>query len=248
MQYREYGIQNKDMMIFLHGGGLSWWNYRDEAELLKDRYHVILPILDGHGGCDRHFTSIKDNARKIIEFIDQRFKGSVLLLGGLSLGGQIVLEILSQRKDIARYALIESANVIPSSTTGALLGPSLSLSYKFISNPSFAKAQFKNLRIKDELFNDYFRDTRRIEKSDLISFMKASTSYSLNESLKQSETEIHIYAGAKDNLNIIRSAKMIKAVIPTSTLTFLPDMYHGQFSLNHPEEYVREIEKIITDR
>ena len=244
MQYKEYGIQNEDVIILLHGGGLSWWNYHDEAQLLKDRYHVILPILDGHGGCDRHFTSIKDNARKIIEFIDQKFNGSVLLMGGLSLGGQILLEILSSRKDITRYALIESANVIPSRVTGTILERSLILSYRLISNPSFAKAQFRNLRIRDELFNDYFRDTCRIEKTDLISFMKASTSYSLKPSLKQSEAEIHIYAGAKDNLNIIRSAKMIKALIKDSTLTFVDGLYHGQLSLNHPDMYAGIISNI----
>lgn len=244
MQYKEYGINNKDTIILLHGGGLSWWNYRDEAELLKDRYHVILPVLDGHGGCDRHFTSIEDNAAEIIDFIDKRFKGSVFLMGGLSLGGQILLEVLSKRKDITRYALVESANVMPSSLTGALLGPSLSLSYNLISNPSFAKAQFANLRIRDELFNDYFRDTRRIEKSDLISFMKKSSFYSMKPSLKENKAKVHIYAGAKDNLNVIRSAKAINALLPSSTLAFLPDMYHGQFSLNYPEKYVSEILKI----
>ena len=32
MQYMEYGRGNAETMIFLHGGGLSWWNYREEAE------------------------------------------------------------------------------------------------------------------------------------------------------------------------------------------------------------------------
>ena len=66
MKYQEYGVGNKETIILLHGGGLSWWNYRDVAELLKDEYHVILPILDGHAGSDRSFTSIEDNASEII--------------------------------------------------------------------------------------------------------------------------------------------------------------------------------------
>ena len=36
MQYREYGTENKETVMLLHGGGLSWWNYRAEAELLRD--------------------------------------------------------------------------------------------------------------------------------------------------------------------------------------------------------------------
>ena len=41
MEFKEYGIKNKDMIILLHGGGLSWWNYIDEIELLKDKFHII---------------------------------------------------------------------------------------------------------------------------------------------------------------------------------------------------------------
>ena len=110
----EYGKENSDVMILLHGGGLSWWNYKEAAEILQTDYHVILPILDGHAGSEQQFTTIEDNASEIIEFINSKFGGSVLLIGGLSLGGQFLLVIFSQRKDICQYAIVESALVIPS--------------------------------------------------------------------------------------------------------------------------------------
>ena len=66
MIVKEYGKSNKDIIILLHGGGLSWWNYEEVSEILKSNYHVILPILDGHSGSDRDFTSIENNANEII--------------------------------------------------------------------------------------------------------------------------------------------------------------------------------------
>ena len=45
MQYVEYGAHNSQTVILLHGGGLSWWNYRDAAQYLSEQYHVVLPIL-----------------------------------------------------------------------------------------------------------------------------------------------------------------------------------------------------------
>lgn len=96
MNYIEYGKRNSKVIILLHGGGLSWWNYKEVAEILQTDYHVILPVLDGHAGSDKQFTTIEDNACEIIEFIKSQFAGSVLLLGGLSLGGQILLEVLSR--------------------------------------------------------------------------------------------------------------------------------------------------------
>ena len=94
---KEYGKQNRDVIILLHGGGLSWWNYREVAERLQNVFRIIVPILDGHAGSDNNFTTIEDNAAEIISCIDVKFGGSVLLIGGLSLGGQILLGMLSQR-------------------------------------------------------------------------------------------------------------------------------------------------------
>ena len=119
----EFGQQNPDVVMLLHGGGLSWWNYREAAKRLAERYHVVLPVLDGHADSDAPFTSIEDNAARLISYIDAHFGGQVLVLGGLSLGGQIAVEMLSQRKDVCRYALIESALVKPSKLTAAMIGP-----------------------------------------------------------------------------------------------------------------------------
>ena len=94
MEYKEYGSKNNDIIILLHGGGLSWWNYIDEISLLENEFHIVIPILDGHSGSDTNFTSIESNALEIINFINKNHNGKVKLIGGLSLGGQILLEIL----------------------------------------------------------------------------------------------------------------------------------------------------------
>ena len=96
--------------VLLHGGGLSWWNYRAVADLLAaNGYRVVLPVLDGHAGSDRPFTSIEDNAFELVALIDRELGGRVDALGGVSLGAQVALEALAQRPQIAGRAVIESA-------------------------------------------------------------------------------------------------------------------------------------------
>ncbi len=245
MKWIEYGNNSSETIVMLHGGGLNWWNYRKEAELLQNQYHVVLPVLDGHAGSDAPFTTMEDNASRIIDYIDQNCGGSVLMIAGLSLGAQIALEILSKRKDICKYALIESAAVIPSKITNAMIGPAFGSSYGLIKNKSFAKLQFKSLRIRQDLFEDYYRDTCGIQKSDMIAFMKANTSYMLKDSMKETQAEVHIYAGEKENREIMESAKEIQKAVPHSRLHILKGLYHGEFSLNHPDEYVKEVETIL---
>ena len=155
----EYGKENSEVIILLHGGGLSWWNYKEVAEILKSKYHVVIPILDGHAGSDKDFSSIESNAKDIIKYIDEVHNGSVSLIGGVSLGGQILVEMLSQRKDICQFAIIESALVIPMKLTHMLIKPMMDMSYGLIKQKWFAKLQFQSLKIKKDLYDDYYRDT-----------------------------------------------------------------------------------------
>ncbi len=245
MNIVEFGTENKDTILLLHGGGLSWWNYRESAKLLQNEYHILLPILDGHAGSDRPFTTIEENASEIISFIDAHFGGSVLLMGGLSLGGQILLELLSQRGDICSHALVESAAVIPSKLTNALIAPAFGSSYGLISNRSFARLQFQSLHMKPELFEDYYRDTCLIKKQDMIAFMKASTSYALKDAFRETSADVHVYVGEKETREILNSAEAICKMRPSCSLYRLKDLRHGEFSINHADRYAEAIRQII---
>ena len=136
---------------------------------------MVLPILDGHAGCDKQFTTIENNALDIIEFVNIKLGGSVLMMGGLSLGGQILLEILSQRKDICKYAIVESVLVIPSKFTYSMIKPAFGSCYGLIKYKWFSKLQ-------------------------------------------------------------------------DSFIQVLPNMYHGEFSINHADDYVRKILEIVKQR
>ena len=247
MKYQEYGPKQKETVLLLHGGGLSWWNYREAAELLREEYHFILPILDGHAGSDRPFTSIKANAAELLSFIDEKLNGSVSLIGGLSLGGQIVLEMLSQRKDLCSCAIIESASVIPSRLTHAWIAPALGCSYGLIRRRGFAKLQFRALHIKPELFEEYYRDTCRIEKREMIAFLQASTSYALKGTFRESSAKIHVMMGEKETRAILRSAEAICRMRPSCQLHRMKGLRHGELSINHADRYADFIRQIIKD-
>ena len=78
-----------------------------------------------------------------------------MAIGGLSLGGQIALEMLAQRPDICQYALIESTLVKPSKLTHALIEPTFGMSYGLIKQRWFAEMHATYLGIPKKLFEDY---------------------------------------------------------------------------------------------
>ena len=204
-----------------------------------------MPILDGHTESDKDFTTIEENAKEIIEYIDEHCGGSVLMIGGLSLGGHILLEILSQRKDICQYAVVESALVRPSKLTYSMIKPVFGSCYGLIKHKWFSNLQFKSLKIKPDLFAHYFRDTCAISKKDMIAFLQANSIYSLKESIKECTARVYIYVGEKESRSMRKSAKDIHDILPQSTLYVLPKLYHGEFSINYGNDYATKIRHII---
>jgi pimeloyl-ACP methyl ester carboxylesterase len=243
-----FGQEGRPAVVLIHGGGLSWWNYRAAASLLEEDFRVVLPLLDGHAGSDRGFTSIEECADGIVAYIDEHLGGTAEAVCGLSLGGQTALEILSRRPDICRCAVIESASALPSGMTAALVGPSARMSYPLVRKKWFSRLQFRYLRMDGELFDDYYRDTCAVTRDDMAAFLTASVLYAPPASLSGTRAKVRVVCGQKETAVIRRSAGLIHGLIPGSTLEILPGLYHGEYSMKHPEQYVRDLREMIPRR
>ena len=245
MKTVEYGKGNEDVIILLHGGGLSWWNYKDVAERLANRFHIVMPILNGHSGSSIPFTSIEDNAREIISYIDKTFGGHVLLIGGLSLGGQVLVEILSQRNNICDFAIIESVLVLPMKWTLSIIRPTYNMCYPLIKKMWFAKLQFKALHIKSELFESYYTDTVNITKEDMIAFLIANSDYSIKDTFADCMAKVLVLVGSKEQSIMKKSAQIITDRLPMARLEVMKNFYHGECSINYSEQYIEKLLQLI---
>lgn len=241
MKVVEVGQENQDVIVLLHGGGLSWWQYQTQMDLLCENYHVVLPILDGHAGSDADFTSIEDNAKRLLDYIDKTYGGSVFLIAGLSLGGQILLEMLALRKNICQYAIVESAAIIPDKLTAGLVAPLFSMSFPLIKKKWFAKVQFCYLGIRADLFEHYYGDTVKLSKQNLIAFTKVSSLYQVKKNLKNSLARVRIIVGEKETKKMHASARYLHDLLPDSRLEIKAGLAHGQYTINQPDLYVKEL-------
>ena len=210
-------------------------------DLLCENYHVVLPILDGHAGSDADFTSIEDNAKRLLDYIDKTYGGSVFLIAGLSLGGQILLEMLALRKNICQYAIVESAAIIPDKLTAGLVAPLFSMSFPLIKKKWFAKMQFRSLGIRADLFEHYYEDTVKLSKQNLIAFTKASSLYQVKKNLKNSLARVRIIVGEKETKKMHASARYLHDLLPDSRLEIKAGLAHGQYAINQPDLYVKEL-------
>ena len=101
------------------------------------------------------------------------------------------------------------------------------------------------LGIPKKLFDDYYRDTCKISKENMIAFLKSNSAYSIKPALRNAQAKVHIVFGSKEQSSIRTSGRLLNCMIPNSTLEILPRYSHGDLSLNHPEQYARMIRELF---
>jgi pimeloyl-ACP methyl ester carboxylesterase len=248
MIFKESGIRNKPVIILLHGGGLSWWSLKPQIEALKKEFFIVTPIIDGHGDDWSHtFISIRKSADQVIDYIDANCGGQVFALYGLSLGAQIVVDILSRRREITENAVIESALVYPMKLATAATVPLYNLLYGLIRKRWYSRLQAKALFIPEESIESYFLDSSRMTKESLINITKSNGDFSLSPAIGDTEARILILVGGKELSVMKKSARLLHDTLPGSTLKIIEKSGHGEISLRHPERHTSLLRSFFTN-
>lgn len=247
MIFKEYGNSHSPTIILLHGGGLSDWSLKNIVDRFKDDYHIVTPIIDGHGEAgEETFISIENSSKRLVNYIDTNLNGRVFALGGLSIGAQIVIETLSNRLDIAENIIIESGLIYPINGTKIITAPMMYMSYGLIKKRWFSKLQSKSLFVPNELFEQYYKDSLRMSKQSLINMIISNGTYRLKNSTINTTAKVFVMVGEKEPSIMKKSAKELNNRIKNSKLFIIPEMGHGEISLNYPEKYVELIKKLFT--
>ena len=247
MIFKGKGDINKPIVLLLHGGGLSDWSLENTTKLFVNDYSVITTIIDGHGEDSyTEFISIEDSADKIISYIKTNLGGSIYAICGLSIGAQIICEILAREKFIVKYAVIESALVYPIKIATLLTVPTYELTYGLIKKRWFSKIQAKSLCVPENLFETYYNDSIKMSKQSLINITKSNGNYSLKSSVSDTTTKVLIIVGGKEISIMKKSAKLINEKLKNSKLLVLPKLKHGEFSLVHYNQYEKVVKELFT--
>jgi pimeloyl-ACP methyl ester carboxylesterase len=244
MIIKDFGLENQPVLVMIHGGGLSWWSWKAQIEALKSDFSIKAVIIDGHGDdYQSEFVSIEDSAQKIIDYIKKNQICPIYGICGLSIGAQILVEILTQEPEIAENWLIESALVKPIGVADKIVEPMISLMYPLIKKEWFAKIQSKALCISKSDFNDYYNDSKKMSMRSLKQITLSNGHYKLKKSKWTTDQNVLIFVGSKEPRIMIESAEELARAIPGSRLEIKKGYKHGELSLVHKDVYVEIIRK-----
>ncbi|MFT9055606.1 MAG: alpha/beta hydrolase [Ethanoligenens sp.] len=245
MHFREFGDSTLPSVILIHGGGLSWWSWQPIIDALEAQYHLIVPTIDGHDDDgDTTFCSIADSAEKLIAYVDKSCGGQVYALAGLSIGAQIIVEVLARREKITRFAVIESALVYPIPASG-LMAALTPLVYGLLKYRWFAKQQAAVLQIPDAAFERYYTSSLRMSCMSLRNITRSNGRYPLPSHIEATDAKVLILVGGKEIGIMKKSAVRLHEAIPGSVLHVLPGWKHGAASLIHTDVYLHLLQDLF---
>jgi 3-oxoadipate enol-lactonase len=103
------GPDRAPVVVLLHGATLDHQAWKEQVAELSTRYRVVVPDLRGHGESTLdgpfRFDDAVDDVAALLDEVDS---GAPLVLGGLSLGGNIAQEIV--HRDPGRVAALVVAD------------------------------------------------------------------------------------------------------------------------------------------
>ncbi len=254
MKFHEFGDKNLPTILLIHGGGSSWWNYLRQARILSEKYCVILPTLNGHGEeYQLDYVSTEDSALEILNYIKANCGGKVVAIGGVSLGGQIAMELLSLDSDIAEKAIIDGSLCIPQPGLAKISIFLVSIFGKLMFSKFSCKLQlgmmnkiYPKLAYPEELKAYYLEDLPRTPIKTLVTIYKTYMGhYKLKSSISKSKAKVLYIYGEKE-LNCVKaSAKLFQQLYPNTILYEAKGHNHGYLSAYLPQEWVDLVESFL---
>ena len=254
MIFHEFGDKKFPHILLIHGGGNSWWNYIRQARMLSDKYHVILPTLNGHGEeYKKEYISTEKSAQQIMNYIKNNCDGKMFAVGGVSLGGQIAIELLSLDSDIARKAIIDGSICIPQPKLAQISIIIVKLFGKLMLGKAASKIQlslmkkmYPNMAYPEEIEKYYMEDMPRIPIKTLVAIYKTYMGrYRLKDTITKSKAQVLYIYGEKEMDCVKKSAELFQKMHPNCILYEAKGYNHGYLSAYLPLEWMELVNPFL---
>lgn len=179
-----------------------------------------------------------------ISYINQNCNGQLFLLCGVSLGGQIVIEMLSLKADISQKAIIDGSICYPQPKLEKFCIATVRLFGGLMFSRFSCKCQmvllrlFPNMRFTKEIENYYIHDMPLLKKNTLYNMYRTyMAEYQLKEDISKTKAQIMYCYGSKEMKCVKKSAQLFKELVPSCQI----------YEANSLEEIKKKLKENMND-
>jgi len=216
---KETGKNNLETIVFIHGDGMAGWMWDEQLKAFND-YHCLVPDLPEHGrSTDVKPFTIEGAANMIMDIIRNQIPEGKAHLVGLSLGAQIIVQILSTAPDVVDHAFISGALVRSAAPTESfikLLDHLIKIYVPVKNNALYIGSYLRSYNIPKNLRGKFRESTRIIKPDSSARIIKEGTLFKMPIGLENINTPVLAMIGEKDYTIIRESARNLHNSIPNS--------------------------------
>ncbi|MTI71352.1 MAG: alpha/beta hydrolase [Firmicutes bacterium] len=244
MNYEIKGKENKTLLLFINGGGLSKWMWKYQKPIWNE-YKCIFFDLPGHGdNSDIEFNTIDDVCLLLIDLIKKESENHKAIIIGLSIGAQIVLNLLKSYNDYISKAVVISGLNNPMKGYSFLVKPMLVFSMPLVKRRWFSKIQFNQFSLPINWFEDYYKDSLKISKKTLMNMTKENMAFNFDKAVHK--IPVMILTGEREKEVVKKSAEKTANYIKDSKYYIVKGAGHG-IPYEKPEIFNKLLLKFISD-
>ncbi len=243
---RECGPSHAPAVVLLHGGGISGWMWYKCASLLYD-YHCLIPDLPEHGrSCGIKPFTIEDSAQRIADLIGDMVPYGQVNVVGHSLGGQVLVALLSIAPHVINRAVVSSA-LLQSLPMASLLSAVSRAVLPLARNRFFQKLQARSFHIPSADFEVYYQDTLKLSSEALSHILHENSSFRLPKGLKEVAVPTLVLAGQKEPKVMRNSAYRLTTALPNAQGYLISDADHA-YLFAEPERFASILRAWFSDK
>jgi pimeloyl-ACP methyl ester carboxylesterase len=246
---KETGQENPETIIFLHGGGMAGWIWDEQVKAFQD-YHCLIPDLPEHGqSAETKPFTIACAAEMVVDLIRTRAHNEKAHLVGLSLGAQIIVQILATHPEAVDHALI-SGTLIRGIPHREVLLKLLDYTFKVYEpvkdTDFFIKANMRTYNISKSYFHKFKEATLQIKADSLNRILHENLFFKLPSGLEKVNVPVLVMMGEKDYKVIKESARDLVKVLPNSSAYIVPKFGHV-WNIESPELFNQVLRSWMTE-
>lgn len=238
-----------EVLLFLHGLGISRADWQSQIAYFKRRYRVFAPDFRGHGESEKPDCnySIPVHSADMLAFMDALKIESAHVVG-LSMGGMVAFQMAADAPDkLKTMTIVNSGPALPNDTFAAkkMLWIRL-LTIHLLGMKFFAKKVAKNMFVNeglDDVINRLASQIASNPKKTYLRNLKSLWGWGVLPQLTQIQTPTLMLTGDQDYSPVAVKQAVVNAM-QNATLVVVENSGHGT-PIEKPEETNRAIDEFL---
>lgn len=252
MKIHEFGQQNSGAVILLHCSCMTWEMFETAAEVLKQQYHLIIPVLPGYDLENGSFyTSVEEITEEIEDWLLSKGYTRIRGVYGLSMGGSIAVRLLANDRIAVDSAVIDGGitpYTYPRIIT-RLIGVRDFLMVELGKHSRrLLEAAYPPEKYTDEGIDYLERVMHHMSARTIWNTFYSCNNYSMPSKIGNTNARIEYWYGEKEKIARKQDIEYIKKIYPQTAFCEYADLEHAELAMLHSKRFTERLSVFLERR